>query len=182
MSYSNLARNHGLLKGLIAPGVSRFGWLLSRLLFGLLLISLLFSLWFSGSVSANYQFTGRKLPTSPQTAVILLTQSGENAPVISVLRNDFTGVTFEGFYNGPGVYLIYASQPIFNGGTQKTIVMTSTINPVYWDVTPAYVWGGVADGVTTNALHIATGRVESGLNTPQNGLLSQHAFEVTVYP
>lgn len=107
---------------------------------------------------------------------------GENPPVITVLKNDFTGVTFTGVYNGVGDYLILASAPIFNGGTQKTVVMTATVNPVYWGNTPVYVWGGVADGVTTNAVHIVTGQDSGGFYTPQNGLLSQHAFEVTVYP
>lgn len=181
MSYTGLALNLGLQKGLTALGVSHFGWPSLRHLFGLLWVILLFSLLFSGSASANYQQFGQKT-SNPQKVVLSLTQSGVNPPVITVLKNDFTGVTFTGFYNGIGDYLILASAPIFNGGTQKTAVMTATVNPVYWSNTPVYVWGGVADGVTTNALHVVTGQDSGGFYTPKDGLLSQHVLEVTVYP
>lgn len=118
-----------------------------------------------------------------KTLVFFITQSGTNDPDITIVRNDFTGVSFTASRQSDGDYWVVADDTILDPA--KTIVLCSTPSPLYiqmGDPKVPFFWAGVFDLISTDTINIVTGLFGNptvlGDDLMGNGMFVQ----VTVYP
>ena len=108
--------------------------------------------------------------------IALVTQSGKNAPVVTVLENTL-GTTLVWSYNVQGVY--FASAPmgshIFSNPNKVAILPISNTD-VIWDGTSL----GLNYALVNDSNTIVVVSVKNGVGL-QDGLLNYHVIEVRIY-
>lgn len=96
-----------------------------------------------------------------------LTQSSTDAPVATVLENDFSAIgTLTWGYTSAGIYTLTASAPMFTSG--KTRARLSTVS-------------GVDPGIVITSTTVLTITVRDNAGAVANALLTNSAFDLEVW-
>jgi hypothetical protein len=101
-----------------------------------------------------------------KTLQLKVSQGGSSAPTITVLNNDFPGLTFTSNYVANGSYYLDFNQPILNTAT------------TFWLVTPAVASHIGCDLSGSDIFEIST-RLFNGTMT--NGILNNTLIEIRIY-
>jgi len=118
-----------------------------------------------------------------KTVAFFITQAGAADPVITVLRNDFTGVTFTPSRIVDGSYHIVADDTVFD--PLKTIVLCSTPAPLYvqmGDPKVPFIWASMLDLTSTDTIEIATGLFGNPTITADDLMGNGIFLQATLYP
>jgi len=116
---------------------------------------------------------GVPVVTGPQVLVGYITQNVTSAPVFTIIKNDFTGVTFGTTYDNVGLYSLVASAPVFTAG--KTAVY---ITP---DVLYGKAYSAAMERTNNTTLSINSFDYSAGSTDGVNSLFQGATLKVEVY-
>lgn len=120
--------------------------------------------------------------TPPKEYIAILTQEGTDAPVATVIKDDFGDITF--FYSGSGLYYAESAGAQFTAGKTKVEIS----NNIMFD--GAESWFIQSQIASSSEIGIETGKVGSSLSDGVLGQilalstsgLIQNIITITVYP